>query len=55
VIKQADWVIDLGPEGGEAGGNVLFEGTPEALAAHGKGHTARYLRPALGRAEGATA
>ena len=55
VIKQADWVIDLGPEGGEAGGNVLFEGTPEALAAHGKGHTARYLRPVLGRAEGATA
>jgi excinuclease ABC subunit A len=55
VIKQADWVIDLGPEGGEAGGNVLFEGTPEALAAHGKGHTARYLRPVLRRAEGATA
>jgi excinuclease ABC subunit A len=55
VIKQADWVIDLGPEGGEAGGNVLFEGTPEALAAHGKGHTARYLRTVLGRAEGATA
>ena len=55
VIKQADWVIDLGPEGGEAGGEVLFQGTPEALAAHGKGHTARYLRPVLGRAEGATA
>ena len=55
VIKQADWVIDLGPEGGEAGGHVLFQGTPEALAAHGKGHTARYLRPVLGRAEGATA
>ena len=55
VIKQADWVIDLGPEGGEAGGHVLFQGTPEALAAQGKGHTARYLRPVLGRAEGATA
>ena len=55
VIKQADWVIDLGPEGGEAGGQVVFQGTPEALAAHGKGHTARYLRSVLGRAEGATA
>jgi excinuclease ABC subunit A len=55
VIKQADWVIDLGPEGGEAGGEVVFQGTPEALAAHGKGHTARYLRTVLDRAEGATA
>ncbi|HEX9188423.1 MAG TPA: AAA family ATPase, partial [Vicinamibacteria bacterium] len=55
VIKQADWVIDLGPEGGEAGGQVVFQGTPEALAAQGKGHTALYLRTVLGRAEGATA
>jgi excinuclease ABC subunit A len=55
VIKQADWVVDLGPEGGEAGGTVIFQGTPEGLAAHGKGHTARYLRSVLGRAEGATA
>jgi excinuclease ABC subunit A len=55
VIKQADWVIDLGPEGGEAGGTVVFQGTPEALAAQGKGHTARYLRSVLGRPEGATA
>jgi len=55
VIKQADWVIDLGPGGGEAGGQVVFQGTPEALAAHGKGHTALYLRAVLGRAEGATA
>jgi excinuclease ABC subunit A len=55
VIKQADWVIDLGPEGGEAGGAVVFQGTPEALAAHRKGHTARYLRSVLGEAEGATA
>jgi len=55
VIKQADWVIDLGPEGGEEGGEVVFQGTPEALAAHGEGHTARYLRSVLGRAEGATA
>jgi excinuclease ABC subunit A len=55
VIKQADWVIDLGPEGGEAGGELVFQGTPEALAAHGRGHTARYLRGVLERVEGATA
>jgi excinuclease ABC subunit A len=55
VIKQADWVIDLGPEGGEDGGRVVFQGTPEALAAYGQGHTAAYLRQALAPAEGATA
>ena len=55
VVKQADWVVDLGPEGGEAGGRVLFEGTPEALVAHGRGHTAQYLRSVLARAEGVTA
>jgi excinuclease ABC subunit A len=55
VIKQADWVIDLGPEGGAAGGELVFQGTPEALAAHGRGHTASYLRPALERLEDATA
>jgi excinuclease ABC subunit A len=55
VIKQADWVIDLGPEGGAAGGELVFQGTPEALAAHGRGHTARYLRTVLERVEGATA
>ena len=55
VIKQADWVIDLGPEGGEAGGRVVFEGTPEALVARGCGHTARFLRDVLPQTEGATA
>ena len=55
VIKQADWVIDLGPEGGAEGGSLVFQGTPEALAAHGHGHTARYLRAALARVEDATA
>jgi excinuclease ABC subunit A len=55
VIKQADWVIDLGPEGGAEGGALVFQGTPEALAAHGHGHTARYLRAALARVEDATA
>jgi excinuclease ABC subunit A len=44
VIKCADWVIDLGPEGGENGGHVVFEGTPEQLAACESSHTGRYLR-----------
>ncbi len=44
VIKCADWVIDLGPEGGEKGGYVVFEGTPEQLAKYDKSYTARYLR-----------
>jgi excinuclease ABC subunit A len=47
VVKQADWVIDLGPEGGEAGGHVLFQGTPEALVASGVGVTSKYLREVL--------
>jgi excinuclease ABC subunit A len=47
VVKQADWVVDLGPEGGADGGRVLFQGTPEALATHGAGATSRYLRAAL--------
>jgi len=55
VIKQADWVIDLGPEGGDAGGRLVFEGTPEALVARGVGHTARYLREVLDPVEDATA
>jgi excinuclease ABC subunit A len=55
VIKQADWIVDLGPEGGEKGGRVVFQGTPEALVAHGHGHTARHLRRIMPRAEGATA
>jgi excinuclease ABC subunit A len=49
VIKQADWVVDLGPEGGEKGGKVVFEGTPEQLVARGRGHTARHLRRILPR------
>jgi excinuclease ABC subunit A len=48
VVKQADWVIDLGPEGGAEGGRLVFQGTPEALAAStGVSLTARYLRAAL--------
>ena len=47
VIKTADWVIDLGPEGGERGGQVIAVGTPEAIAAHPTSHTGRYLRAVL--------
>jgi excinuclease ABC subunit A len=47
VIKAADWVIDLGPEGGGAGGRVVAAGTPETVAAGTEGYTGRYLREAL--------
>jgi excinuclease ABC subunit A len=43
VIKSADWVIDLGPEGGERGGHLVYEGTPEGLAACEESHTGKYL------------
>lgn len=43
VIKCADWVIDLGPEGGNAGGNIVFEGTPEELALEKNNYTGKYL------------
>jgi excinuclease ABC subunit A len=49
VIKTADWVIDLGPEGGEGGGRIIAEGTPEAIAANPASHTGRYLKPVLER------
>lgn len=48
VIKCADWVIDLGPEGGEEGGLVVFEGTPENLAQCRKSYTGKYLQKKLG-------
>ena len=47
VIKQADWIIDLGPEGGEEGGEVLATGTPEQIAQVESSHTGRYLRQVL--------
>ena len=47
VIKTADWVIDLGPEGGEAGGQVVFEGTPEELVKCGDSYTGKHLRFAI--------
>jgi len=47
VIKTADWVIDMGPEGGAGGGTVVALGTPEAVAANPASHTGRYLKPLL--------
>jgi excinuclease ABC subunit A len=47
VVKTADWVIDLGPEGGEAGGHVLFEGPPEKLAEAASNVTGKYLKEAM--------
>jgi excinuclease ABC subunit A len=47
VIKTADWVIDMGPEGGDGGGTVVVAGTPEDVAAHPQSHTGRYLKRLL--------
>ncbi|MEP6972762.1 MAG: excinuclease ABC subunit UvrA [Actinomycetota bacterium] len=48
VIKTADWIIDLGPEGGDQGGAVVVAGTPETVAAHPVSHTGRFLQEVLG-------
>ena len=47
VIKTADWIIDLGPEGGSGGGQIIAEGTPEEVAENPASHTGRYLKPML--------
>jgi excinuclease ABC subunit A len=47
VIKTADWVIDLGPEGGDAGGELICQGTPETIAECPGSHTGRYLKRML--------
>ena len=47
VIKCADWIIDIGPEGGEHGGNIVFEGTPDDLAKSKAGYTSKYLKEKL--------
>ena len=52
MIKTADWVIDMGPEGGAGGGTVLVAGTPEDVAAHPGSFTGRYLAPLLGAPAG---
>ncbi|MDQ6900167.1 MAG: hypothetical protein M3072_11780, partial [Candidatus Dormibacteraeota bacterium] len=51
VLKTADWVVDLGPEGGARGGELVAEGTPEEVAVNAKSYTGRYLRRVLERAQ----
>jgi excinuclease ABC subunit A len=48
VVKTADWIVDLGPEGGDAGGEVVVAGSPEEVAAHPRSHTGRFLAEVLG-------
>jgi excinuclease ABC subunit A len=50
VVKSADWIVDLGPEGGDGGGRVIAEGPPEHVAKTAESHTGRYLAPLLGLA-----
>jgi len=47
VIRSSDWIIDLGPEGGDKGGQIVASGTPEEVADHPTSHTARYLKQVL--------
>ena len=47
VIKVADWIIDMGPEGGRQGGQIMFEGTPEELAQQPDNYTGQYLKEEL--------
>ncbi len=49
VIKTADWVVDLGPEGGDAGGEIIAQGTPEQIATNSTSYTGRYLLPLLNK------
>lgn len=49
VIKVVDHIIDLGPEGGEKGGEILFSGTPEKMANHPSSHTAKFLKEELNK------
>ena len=55
VIRTADWVVDLGPEGGDGGGTIVAEGTPEQVAAHPHSHTGGYLRRLFGAGRTAAA
>ena len=48
VVKSADWVIDMGPEGGSGGGEIIAVGTPEQVAAVAESYTGRFLAPLLG-------
>jgi excinuclease ABC subunit A len=52
VVKTADWIIDLGPDGGDAGGEVVAAGTPEMIAGEPRSATGEYLRPIIAAAAG---
>ena len=54
VIKTADWIIDLGPEGGDGGGEIVAQGRPEDVALIERSHTGRFLAPYLGTPAGKT-
>lgn len=49
VIKTADWIIDLGPDGGDAGGEIVFQGSPDEMILHSNSHTAQFLRSLMTR------
>jgi excinuclease ABC subunit A len=49
VIKTADWLIDMGPEGGTAGGTIIATGSPEDVAANDKSYTGQFLKPLLAK------
>jgi excinuclease ABC subunit A len=49
VIKTADWIVDLGPEGGDGGGEIIAAGPPEAVAREKRSYTGRFLAPVLSR------
>jgi excinuclease ABC subunit A len=51
VIKTADWIIDLGPEGGDGGGEIVAAGTPEDIVKVKRSYTAEFLKPVLARPE----
>lgn len=51
VIKTADWIVDLGPEGGQGGGQIIAQGTPEAICQVEESHTARFLKPMLNQVD----
>jgi len=55
VIKTADYIIDMGPEGGDGGGTVIASGTPEEVCAHDESYTGIYLKPYLQRRKNAVA
>jgi excinuclease ABC subunit A len=54
VIKTADWIIDLGPEGGDGGGEIVAAGTPEDIVKAKRSYTAAFLKPVLLRPEART-